>query len=166
MIWFTADTHFNHTNIIKYCNRPFKNVNEMNNSIIDNWNSLVLPTDLVYILGDFGMGNCQYMFDNLYGMKTLIIGSHDKYSLGLNWVKKTHTLQIRGKHPDIHLSHYAHRTWPKSFHGSWHLYGHSHGKLPPYGYSFDVGVDCWGFKPISIDQVIEEMAQLGQGEVI
>jgi calcineurin-like phosphoesterase family protein len=44
-------------------------------------------------------------------------------------------------------------------HGAWHLYGHSHGALPPYGKSFDVGVDCWNYKPVSFEQVQEKMNQ-------
>ena len=53
MIYFTADTHFCHSNIISICERPFMNIIEMNNCLIDNWNSIVTNHDEIYILGDF-----------------------------------------------------------------------------------------------------------------
>ena len=54
--WLISDTHFDHANIIKYCNRPFKDVDEMNNTIWQNWNSVVDADDIVYHLGDFALG--------------------------------------------------------------------------------------------------------------
>ena len=54
------------------------------------------------------------------------------------------------------------RVWDRSHYGSWHLFGHSHGALPGYGLSLDVGVDCTGFKPISLEQVAEKMATISE----
>lgn len=170
MIFFTSDSHYGHTNILKYCNRPFSSCEEMNKIMIDNWNSVVTPEDIVYHLGDFGMGSPQYLrniFIQLDGQKILIKGSHDKSPiLYLGW-EKIYDVKLLDfvsidwdKQPSIFLSHYAHRSWPKSFHGSWHLFGHSHGRLPPYGKSFDVGVDCNNFTPISLEQVKERMDTL------
>jgi len=51
--WFSADDHFGHGNIIKYCNRPFKDSNDMNSSLIRNWNQRVKPEDTVFHVGDF-----------------------------------------------------------------------------------------------------------------
>ena len=55
-LFFTSDTHFNHTNILQYCNRPFKIVDQMNETIITNWNNVVEPDDIVFHLGDFCLG--------------------------------------------------------------------------------------------------------------
>lgn len=96
-IWLIGDTHFGHSNIIKYCNRPFSNVDEMDKILIANWNSLVAKNDEVIVVGDFALtnksniiniGNC------LKGRKTLILGNHEQaspqtyYNAGFNFVTK------------------------------------------------------------------------------
>ena len=93
-LYVTSDTHFNHKNIIKYCNRPFNDVYEMNETLINNWNSVVTPEDIIYHLGDFGFGTkeeLQEIFDRLNGYKYLIMGNHDRkskifcfYTVGIN----------------------------------------------------------------------------------
>lgn len=153
MIWFTSDTHFNHDNIIKYCNRPFSSITEMNEALIKNWNELVKPDDTIYHLGDFGFGKIENIVRRLNGRKYLIIGSHDKNIKRNLFEKVDHIMIVE----NIVLCHYSMRTWPKSHRNSYHLYGHSHGKLDGLGKSFDAGVDCWDFKPISIEKVKEEM---------
>ena len=80
MIYFIADTHFNHENIIKYCNRPFKNTEEMNEYIIKKWNSVVKSEDTVYHLGDVGFGTIdelKKLLAKLNGTKILVMGNHD-----------------------------------------------------------------------------------------
>lgn len=83
MIYFTADTHFFHSNIINLCDRPFKNVDEMNKVLIRNWNSYITELDEIYILGDFlfkGTGSqANAILNTLKGKKYLIRGNHDKF---------------------------------------------------------------------------------------
>ena len=83
-IFVTSDTHFSHVNIIKYCNRPYASVEEMNNALIDNWNSVVKNDDLVIHLGDFALGrtiqDIKKHLDKLNGNKILILGNHDSLS--------------------------------------------------------------------------------------
>ena len=164
MIYFTADPHFGHQNIIKYCKRPFKNHVEMDAIIKAHWNALVTPKDTVYVLGDFSMSSdknqLEDWFNALNGQKILIVGNHDSRAcLKLPW-KEVHDVKlIQYKGYRIWLSHYAHRTWPHAFHGSLHLFGHSHGMLDDYRRSMDVGVDSHGFKPLSGDQVIEMLSE-------
>jgi len=160
MIWFTADLHLGHQNIIRYCDRPFKTYQEMDEVLIANWNSLVKSRDIVYILGDFSMMTSQGIlakwFHQLNGKKILIIGNHDsKACINLPWTAVHDVKMLKHNKYKIWLSHYAHRSWPDSFGGSFHLFGHTHGRLPKYGRSMDVGVDAHDFKPVSFDQIVE-----------
>lgn len=84
-IWVVSDTHFGHDNIIKYCNRPFSNIHEMNQCMVDNWNSTVQDGDIVYHLGDvymstreFNGNDAWYLMSRLKGRKRLVLGNHDE----------------------------------------------------------------------------------------
>ena len=165
--FFTADTHFNHTNIIKHCARPFITVGEMNEILIKNWNETVGKKDIVYHLGDFAYSNHSSIRMELNGKIILVKGNHDRMSAVQYqnlFTRVEDVMFLRSYDPNIFLSHYAHRTWKNAVHGSWHLFGHTHGRLQPFGLSFDVGVDCWGFRPVSYDQVREKMKSLSQLE--
>lgn len=162
MIFFTADTHFGHTNIINYCGRPFASKEEHDESLITRWNSVVKPGDIVYHLGDFGFGHSKYLkhiCDRLHGQINLIKGNHDKnisqIASRFGFIKDTHLLETNlfDRKIKIFLSHYPHRTWIHRPRNSYHLYGHVHGNMESYGLSFDVGVDLWNYTPISIEQV-------------
>lgn len=79
--FFTSDTHFGHANIIRYCDRPFKDVSHMNETLIHNWNSVVSPDDTVYHLGDVALGRWDEWdaaLSRLNGNKVLIVGNHDR----------------------------------------------------------------------------------------
>lgn len=170
MIYFTADTHFDHANIIKYCNRPFSSVNEMNVEMIKRWNSKVSHNDVVYHLGDFCFGKRDGTIDSirkfrnqLNGTIHLIIGNHDNrrdcYNSGcFESVKDLD--QVRFNNQKIVICHYAMRIWNAAHHGVWQLYGHSHGTLPDIGgLTFDAGVDNFDFYPISFDEVKNIMSK-------
>lgn len=77
-IWFISDTHFGHNNIITYHNRPFNDVNEMNEILIENWNNKVSNKDIIFHLGDFSIGNEKEYIGRLNGRKFLILGNHEK----------------------------------------------------------------------------------------
>lgn len=156
--WFTADTHFGHANIIKYCNRPFANSVEMDKALIANWNARVGKNDLIYHVGDFCFQDFDRYFNQLNGLKIFVKGNHDRNA----WQNRdrfySHSdsyreICVNGQ--DITLCHYAMRVWNKSHYGSWNLYGHSHGSLPddPHARAIDIGVDCHNFAPISFDEV-------------
>lgn len=163
MQYFTSDNHFFHSNIIKYCNRPFRDVTHMNEAMVANWNSRVQADDEVFCLGDFAFGDkepMQRLFDRLNGHKHLVGGNHDQDARELSgwvWVRDYH--ELRGKDHMI-LFHYAPRVWNRSHHGSIALYGHSHGRMPGNSQSLDVGVDCWDYTPTTLDQIKRRLATL------
>ncbi len=167
MEYFTADWHAYHANIIKYCNRPFKDVTEMNNVIISRLNERAKRNDRLFVLGDLGFApvcvlklflnqiNCQ----NIYFIK----GNHDKRTHFVAdrfiWYKDYEVVKIRDK--IVVLFHYALRTWDRAHYGSLHLFGHSHGTLVdnPNALSMDVGVDTNNFYPYSFDDILERMSK-------
>jgi len=161
-IYFTSDMHLGHKNIIKYSDRPFKSVEEMDTEIINRFNSVVKSDDTVYDLGDLCLSNFNVYKYRFNGTLIRIKGSHDRDIKEPRMMVVTpENLFDEYRNPiSITLCHYAMRSWERSHYATWHLYGHHHGKLPPYGLSFDVGVDCWNFYPVSLDQVKEKMATL------
>ena len=169
--YFTADLHVNHAKILQYCNRPFSSVEEMNETLINNWNDRVQPEDTVYHLGDFGWGSVDKLlpiFNRLNGKRKILIkGNHDKEGVKLPWTSIHDMLEVRIDNKIYQLSHYPMRSWNKSFHGARHLFGHCHGTLSPHGLSCDVGVDCWKFSPVStqqLDNIFDKLSRQGQGK--
>lgn len=168
MMFFTADTHFGHTNIIRYCKRPFENVREMDEFIIGEWNRVVGERDVIYHLGDFSQrdrGLAERILGRLNGRKFLCLGSHDKHMPTLacffEEVQESFLINI-SQNQFIFLNHYLHKVWPKSHYGGWHLFGHSHGGMNNYaqqeGKLLDVGVDSHCFRPWSLEEVAEVMS--------
>lgn len=158
-VWFTADTHFGHANVIRYCNRPFSSADEMDAHMIESWNRVVGKNDAVYHLGDFAMSRdprtVRRIFSQLNGSKFLTPGNHDSAAtLDLPWARTDHIQLKTVDGIQVVMCHYAMRVWPASHHGSIHLYGHSHGNLPGTHNSLDVGVDSWGFAPVSIEDIL------------
>ena len=90
---------------------------------------------------------------------TLIKGSHEKsaYLCRNKFEQIVSLFEINIDNNTIVLCHYSMRTWNKSHYNTWHLYGHSHGMLEGWGKSFDVGVDCWNFTPLSYEEIKKEM---------
>ena len=178
--WFTSDNHFGHNNIIKYCKRPYQNVDEMDDRMIKNWNSVVHTSDIVYLLGDF----CWYkdvekavsIISCLNGIKHFVFGNHDEtihkihdnydYDRSVVAFSPISLFESYSSYKEIKLNkqpivlcHYAMRVWNDLMHGSWMLFGHTHNTLAPYGKSVDVGVDSTAitgkaeYRPFSFEEI-------------
>lgn len=170
--YFTSDTHLGHINILKHDCRPFANIHEHDVALINNIKEKVPPTGRIFHLGDFYVGrgsksHIRYKIKNILEQLSprkviLIFGNHDHWSMGNEFYLAQPYLELTGFHPNknekIHivLSHYAQRVWNRSHHGSYHFFGHSHGKLPPYGRSFDVGINK-SYYPYSLEEVLKEI---------
>lgn len=161
-LFFTADTHFGHQNIITFSKRPYISTEEMDAALIANWNATVQEDDIVYHLGDFSFGRANRaneILPMLNGEKHLIKGNHDKGSILSNpdWASVRDYAElpaIEGFHPKLVLYHYPIQDWNNRFHGAMHLHGHVHGTLPLTTERMDMGVDVWGYKPVSIQEIM------------
>lgn len=183
MIWFTADQHLNHTNIIKYCNRPFKDVNEMDTKLIFDWNSIIRADDCVFHLGDLCLGNlnvASIYIPRLNGTIHLLANDQHHDRRWLNDFKKYNypmhrlileapLLTLEPSYPrnnvPIVLCHFPLAEWDRKHYGAWHLHGHSHGTYKAEGKILDVGVDSaykllGAYRPFSMMEVSEIMATL------
>ncbi len=162
MIYFTGDTHFGHKNICQLSDRPYKSVEEMDEALINNWNKVVGDDDEVYHLGDIsltGKPRTREILTRLKGKIYLIRGNHEKAAMAcksrFEWIKSCFQLHMN-EHYFV-LFHYPIASWNGLHKGTIHLHGHSHGSYSVPGKIMDVGVDALGYKPISIDAVIEAM---------
>lgn len=164
--WFTSDIHFRHKNILRLCGRPFSDIDETDEAVIANFNSVVKPDDMLYILGDVNFkGNADDLIPRLNGRKVLIVGNHDKdYDPALfEEIHQLHEVNVpvRGRHFRFVLCHYPFAEWNGFYKGAIHLHGHQHNK-PVYNEEmrsqkllrYDVGVDANGFYPVSAEQIV------------
>ena len=163
-VYFIADTHFYHTNIIKYCKRPFKNSYEMNKTIIDNWNRVVGPNDIVYHLGDISLrwDNLDEIYSKLNGTIYLLKGNHERKSSGFyrNVGFKVIPNKTKLDEYKVILSH-----WPLDDKdipdGYINIHGHIHDK--PLDDNLDkskhicVAVEKINYEPIEIEKLLNKI---------
>lgn len=187
-IWFTADTHFGHSNIIRYCNRPYfdsreqqlaaedirgnwklssETVNRHDQGLLDAINSRVQTKDTLWILGDFCWGKIEeakrYRERILCRDVRLVWGNHDHRSIASVFEKVMDQGMVKIGGQKVWLNHYPMRYWDKSFHGSWHLYGHVHDGLrnedqaEAWRLTKDVGVDACNYAPMGYEELVAYM---------
>jgi len=181
MIYFTSDSHFAHVNILKYCNRPFDTIEEMDSKLIENWNSVVSPNDTVYHLGDVTLGKDGDRFLSQLNGYIRVLSypyHHDKHWLknytplsnvelisGLEVIEfpaRDFEMNTKYKH-SITLCHYEMKNWDRKHYNSWHLFGHDHRKENKFtgDFSMNIGVDANNFTPVSLEQVTQYMIDCG-----
>ena len=175
-VFFTSDTHFGHSNIIKYCARPFNNTDEMDEALINNWNAKVPKDGIVYHLGDFAWGSINYwekIREQLNGEIILIYGDHDEKYLNNERIYElfkevTPQKKILINKIPIYMNHYPFLCFGGSYKGlgaTWQLFGHVHSNprseegldhkrlVNCFPTQYDVGVDNNNFTPISFDEL-------------
>lgn len=184
MIWFTSDLHLGHLRIIELCHRPFSSVDQMNTEIINRWNSVIKPTDAVFVLGDLAMGKIADtlpLCKQLVGQKYLVPGNHDRcfssnkkmqldiyQEVGFTVLPELETctyqdLTFRICHfPYVGDSHdedryQLYRPQPD---GNWLIHGHTHSKwfVGPQQ-QIHVGVDAHNFYPVNINEIVAIMRE-------
>lgn len=170
MIWFTSDTHFGHERVLQFCDRPWDNIQSMNNALIAEINKWVAPDDTLYHLGDYSFKMTVEDAANLRKRIRckdihLVPGNHDKdwTQPAINWAftveKPICVLKIEKQ--KLVLSHYPMADWQGMAHGSFHLHGHIHSSGVQYNelnriqglYRYDVGVDANNCRPVSLDGI-------------
>lgn len=170
-VFITSDIHFNHKNLMKYCpeSRPFSSVEEMDETIIRNWNKKVTVNDSVYILGDVSFAKPSATVNFLYrlnGKLFLVVGNHDtdKYLKEdtfidrFEWVKLYNDEKLFGKH--IVMFHFPIASWHRKNYGAIHLHGHCHGTPTNIsGRIKDVGWDT-NQNVYNLEEIIEEMEKI------
>ena len=185
-IFVIGDTHFSHTNIIKYCDRPFKSSVEMDETLIDNWNGVVSDDDLVIHVGDFALGGdpnkAVNIMRRLNGRIILTPGNHDRndflkaYRKAFGFDKISikqyySTLFQEGK--TVLFSHYptdVQFSFPehpgyfpnpkgplKGFLVSYHIHGHIHNKPSRFPQQYNVSVECINYTPILLTEVLNTL---------
>lgn len=166
-VFFASDMHFDHFNIIRYCNRPFRNINEMNRSLVNNWNNIIGRRDTVYYLGDMAHGrgsrSIDYWLDNLNGKIRFIRGNHDKDVITKADVIHDHTL-IKYNGYEFLLMHDPCR--PANYNG-WIIHGDKHNndteKYPFIHYgnkTINVCMEMINYKPIILDKIIDKIENI------
>jgi calcineurin-like phosphoesterase family protein len=183
MRWYTADLHFGHANIIRYCDRPFTTVDEMDEGLIARWNETVGPDDEVWVVGDVAMGQLHQTLSRvsaLHGRKMLVPGNHDRCWPGHRkdverWsaeyqaagferiLPSPRQLDIGGT--AVTIDHFPYRGDSGNIerytdqrppdHGGWLVHGHIHDRWRQSDRQINVGVDAWGGRPVAGDQLAE-----------
>ena len=168
MIYYTADTHFGHENIIKLCNRPFASIEDMNDALIDNWNKKVGGNDTVYIIGDmfYKCSEAEDILKMLKGKKHLIIGNHDG-----SWLTKFNATPyfesielMRETSADGHgitMCHYPLLTW-RHEKKTYMIHGHTHANTSSDYWELlrsrkrvlNAGVDINNFEPVTFTELL------------
>lgn len=152
--FFTSDFHFGHKLMCQ--TRKFASIEEHDETIISNFNSLVKYSDITYFLGDFCWSDFNRYINRLNGNFHFIKGNHDKQVPNSNKIlsyNEGYKNIYIGKQP-ITLCHFQMATWEKSHFGAWHIYGHTHGfGNPVFGKMMNVALDCTCLRPLSFEEV-------------
>ena len=168
MKYYTADLHFGHINVLRFDNRPFSDIDEMDRILIENWNNRVTNNDHVYILGDVALHNekpYSWYLSQLNGQKHLIIGNHDRKllkdieALGY-FASVNHYLEVADENKRLILSHYPIAEWNGFYRQSYHIYGHIHNNksgiyqyMKQFDRALNAGCMINGYMPVTFSEL-------------
>lgn len=170
MIFFTSDTHFADTRVLRIDKRPFKSLAEHDEALIGMWNETVGAADEVWHLGDFTRGgppgHAEALLLRLNGRKHLLIGNNDPPETlrAPGWESVGHYRELTLDGCWLVLCHYPFRTWNGMGKRSVNLHGHSHGLLKPMTRQYDVGVDPQKFRPVTLAAILASRGGRRAGE--
>ena len=165
--WYTADLHFNHSNIIQHYSRPFGSAKEMDKELLRRMQCVDEDDDL-WILGDFAFARnaesrryVAELYEAVPGRKHLVRGNHDhKSTLSLPWSSVQDLAEIKDNDQNLVLCHYPLLTWNRARYGALHLFGHVHDQFSGYAGALNVGVDCWDFRPLRLSKIQSQVRRL------
>ena len=164
MLYFTSDTHFGDPRVLALDRRPFASVRVHDESLIGLWNETVAADDEVWHLGDFARpgsaARVEQLLARLNGRKNLVIGNNDDAVTvsAAGWSSTQHYAELWVDGKLLILCHYPFLTWNQMGKKSIDLHGHSHGRLKGGPRQYDVGVDVWGFRPVTLEQLLARRA--------
>ena len=168
-IFFTSDTHFGHGGALGLYRRPFASVAAMNDGLIERWNATVGPDDVVWHLGDFAIRQqpavAAEFLGRLHGRKHLVTGNNDTAATTAldAWETVQPYVEVVMDGFSLVLCHYPFRSWRGMDKGWIDLHGHCHGRLKPQPRQFDVGVDVWDFRPVTLGAILESRRRTQPG---
>jgi calcineurin-like phosphoesterase family protein len=157
-IFFTSDSHFGDHRTINIWKRSFVSVAEMDRVLEDAWNRSVAPADVVWHLGDFACkpADVPALLARLNGTKHLVRGNNDPPGTlaAAGWASVQDYAELELDGTKLVLCHYPFRTWNGQHRRALNLHGHSHGRLKPLLRQHDVGVDVWGWRPVTLAEIV------------
>ncbi len=159
-IFFTSDTHFGDRRALRFDKRPFADLASHDEALVARWNAAVGGDDEVWHLGDFALGpgpdRIAALLAALNGRKHLVVGNNDGLATlqAPGWASLQHYAEITVDARLLVLCHYPLRTWNGIGRGAVNLHGHSHGRLKPLTRQYDVGVDVWDFRPVTLAEIL------------
>jgi calcineurin-like phosphoesterase family protein len=187
--WFTSDLHLGHANIIRYCDRPWPDVDAMDRGLIEGWNDTVADGDEVWVLGDMAMGRIDEsltLVRELAGTKLLVPGNHDRCWPGrgeraVEWVGRYRDAGFAEILPEVvelpidgqparacHFPYYGDSHDDARFEshrpvddGRLLLHGHVHTRWRVEGRQVNVGCDVWGYRPVSEAEIVGALRGAG-----
>mgnify|MGYP000581464137 CR=1 FL=1 len=166
---YIADLHFGHRAVINFDNRPFLDVDEMDRTLIELWNSRVAPDDNVYIVGDFAYRNEkpeEWYLQRLKGHKHLVIGNHDSKLLAnekaMGYIESVDKMMhVTDNGNQICIAHFPIAEWNGFYRGAYHIYGHIHNRteityhyMKQFDRALNAGACINNYTPSSLNELL------------